>query len=201
VGNVLKVGVDEAGRGPLAGPVVSAAVIIKEKIPGIKDSKKLTPKAREKLFDIIISKAVAVGIGVATVEEIDKFNILNATILSMRRAIDNLLIFLKNKSTMSNRSLLILVDGNKTIDGIPFKQKAVVSGDNLIYEISCASIVAKVYRDRIMDSFSNIYPQYGFDKHKGYGTKKHFEAIQTYGLTKIHRITFLKKFSDEKLFG
>ncbi len=196
----LKVGVDEVGRGPLAGPVVSCAIAITTKIEGVKDSKKLSSKKRLSLFYKIIDKAIAVGIGVASVEEIDKLNILNATLLSMKRALESFEISLKNRYKDSY-SIFVLVDGNKKIKDIPFKQKAVVSGDFFIYEISCASIIAKVYRDWIMDSFANVYPHYGFDKNKGYGTKKHFKAIETYGKTPIHREKFLRKLYSEKLFG
>ncbi|MEF3244672.1 MAG: ribonuclease HII [Caldisericaceae bacterium] len=197
---ILKVGVDEVGRGPLAGPVVSAAVAITTKIEGIKDSKKLSPKKRLSLFYEIINKAVSVGVGVATVEEIDKLNILNATLLSMKRALESFEISLKNKESGSY-SIFVLVDGNKKINDIPFKQKTVVSGDSFIYEISCASIVAKVYRDWIMDSLADVFPHYGFEKNKGYGTKEHFKAIETHGKTPIHREKFLRKLYSEKLFG
>lgn len=202
MGKIHRIGIDEAGRGPLAGPVVSAAVLIEDKIIGVRDSKKLTPKRRQELFYEIIGKALAIGIGTASVEEIESFNILNATFLSMRRALDSLLLsYSKKFGAIDFEKFLVLVDGNKPIPEIPFKERAIVSGDDAVYEISCASIIAKVYRDNIMISLAAYYPQYGFENNKGYGTKEHFEAILKFGLTPIHRKKFVKDFGNVTLFG
>ena len=185
-GNI--VGVDEAGRGPLAGPVVAAAVRLKsycDRLQEINDSKKLTEKKREKLFDII-NECFYVGVGISTVEEIDSLNILNATFLAMRRAIENLKLD-------KNEDVLVLVDGNFTIREYNGKQEAVIKGDAKSLSIAAASIIAKVTRDRMMVAESDKYPEYHFEKHKGYGTKAHREAILTYGPLAIHRKTFLTK--------
>lgn len=185
-GNI--VGVDEAGRGPLAGPVVAAAVRLKsycDRLQEINDSKKLTEKKREKLFDII-NECFYVGVGISTVEEIDSLNILNATFLAMRRAIENLKLD-------KNEDVLVLVDGNFTIREYNGKQEAVIKGDAKSLSIAAASIIAKVTRDRMMVAESDKYPEYHFEKHKGYGTKAHREAILTYGPLDIHRKTFLTK--------
>ena len=192
-GNI--VGVDEAGRGPLAGPVVAAAVRLKiycDRLQEINDSKKLTEKKREKLFDII-NECFYVGVGISTVEEIDSLNILNATFLAMRRAIENLKLD-------KNEDVLVLVDGNFTIREYNGKQEAVIKGDAKSLSIAAASIIAKVTRDRMMVAESDKYPEYHFEKHKGYGTKAHREAILTYGPLDIHRKTFLTKIlgSNEK---
>lgn len=178
-------GVDEAGRGPLCGPVVAAAVILPkdEYIEGVNDSKKLTEKKREKLYDDIMMKAVAVGIGISDVDVIEKVNILNATKLAMKQAIEKLSI----------KPDYVLIDGNQMID-INIKAETVVSGDAKSESIAAASIIAKVTRDRMLIEFDKKYPEYGFAKHKGYGTKSHIEAIQKYGLTDIHRPSFCKKF-------
>lgn len=178
-------GVDEAGRGPLCGPVVAAAVILPkdEYIEGVNDSKKLTEKKREKLYDDIMMKAVAVSIGISDVDVIEKVNILNATKLAMKQAIEKLSI----------KPDYVLIDGNKMID-INIKAETVVSGDAKSESIAAASIIAKVTRDRMLIEFDKKYPEYGFAKHKGYGTKSHIEAIQKYGLTDIHRPSFCKKF-------
>ena len=178
-------GVDEAGRGPLCGPVVAAAVILPkdEYIEGINDSKKLTEKKREKLYDDIMKKAVAVSIGISDVDVIEKVNILNATKLAMKQAIEKLSI----------KPDYVLIDGNQMID-INIKAETVVSGDAKSLSIAAASIIAKVTRDRMLIEFDKKYPEYGFAKHKGYGTKSHIEAIQKYGLTDIHRSSFCKKF-------
>jgi ribonuclease HII len=199
----LTIGIDEAGRGPLAGPVVSAAVIIKKKIEGIKDSKVLTPKARDILFKLIIKDAVAFGIGISTPEEIDKINILQATFVSMQRALESLYKNYKMKFGVDIKNAMVLVDGNKKIPNIKFEQKAIIDGDAKIYTISAASIIAKVTRDRIMVSLSKKYPQYGFAQHKGYGTFEHRKAIINFGTCNIHRKTFLKKLyeSEQRLFG
>lgn len=178
-------GVDEAGRGPLCGPVVAAAVILPkdEYIEGVNDSKKLTEKKREKLYDDIMKKAVAASIGISDVDVIEKVNILNATKLAMKQAIEKLSI----------KPDYVLIDGNQMID-INIKAETVVSGDAKSLSIAAASIIAKVTRDRMLIEFDKKYPEYGFAKHKGYGTKSHIEAIQKYGLTDIHRSSFCKKF-------
>lgn len=180
------IGVDEAGRGPLAGPVVAAAVRLKEysdELQEINDSKKLTEKKREKLFDVIM-KSFEVGIGVATPKEIDEINILNATFLAMRRALDG--IEKKEKS-------LVLVDGNFKIREYAGEQQEVIKGDAKSLAIAAASIIAKVTRDRMMVEKGEQYPEFKFEKHKGYGTKVHREALLKYGATPLHRHSFLKK--------
>ena len=182
-------GVDEAGRGPLAGPVCAAAVILPEhlQIPGLNDSKKLTDKKRRELFPVIQEQAVAYGIGLASEQEIDEINILQATFLAMRRALEQLTV----------RPEIALIDGNRETDfGLPVK--TVVKGDSLSANIAAASILAKVTRDNIMVELARKYPEYGFEIHKGYGTKAHYEALRTYGPCPIHRKTFLKKFYGEK---
>ena len=182
-------GVDEAGRGPLAGPVCAAAVILPEhlQIPGLNDSKKLTDKKRRELFPVIQEQAIAYGIGLASEQEIDEINILQATFLAMGRALEQL----------SVRPALALIDGNRETDfGLPVK--TVVKGDSLSANIAAASILANVTRDNLMLELAQQYPEYGFDIHKGYGTKAHYEALRTYGPCPIHRRSFLKKFYGEK---
>lgn len=182
-------GVDEAGRGPLAGPVCAAAVILPRdlQIPGLTDSKKLTDKKRRELFPVIQEKAVAYGIGLASEQEIDEINILQATFLAMQRALDQLCV----------RPDLALIDGNREKDfGLPVK--TVVKGDSLSANIAAASILAKVTRDDIMIQLSEQYPEYGFEIHKGYGTKAHYVALAEYGASPVHRRSFLKKFYGEK---
>ena len=182
-------GVDEAGRGPLAGPVCAAAVILPEhlQIPGLTDSKKLTDKKRRELFPIIQEQAIAYGIGLASESEIDEINILQATFLAMGRALEQL----------SVRPEIALIDGNRETDfGLPVK--TVVKGDSLSANIAAASVLAKVTRDNLMLELAQQYPEYGFDIHKGYGTKAHYEALRTYGPCPIHRRSFLKKFYGEK---
>ena len=182
-------GVDEAGRGPLAGPVCAAAVILPRElqIPGLTDSKKLTDKKRRELFPVIQEQAVAYGIGLASEQEIDEINILQATFLAMRRALDQL----------SVRPDLALIDGNRETDfGLPVK--TVVKGDSLSANIAAASILAKVTRDNIMIQLSEQYPEYGFEIHKGYGTKAHYAALTEHGASPVHRRSFLKKFYGEK---
>ena len=182
-------GVDEAGRGPLAGPVCAAAVILPEhlQIPGLNDSKKLTDKKRRELFPVIQEQAIAYGIGLASESEIDEINILQATFLAMRRALEQLTV----------RPEIALIDGNRETDfGLPVK--TVVKGDSLSANIAAASILAKVTRDNLMMELAQQYPEYGFEIHKGYGTKAHYEALRTYGPCPIHRKTFLKKFYGEK---
>ncbi len=178
-------GVDEAGRGPLCGPVVAAAVILSknEKIEGVNDSKKLSEKKREQLFDVIKEKAIAVGVGISDVDIIEEVNILNATKLAMKEAISNLKV----------KPDYVLIDGNQGID-IDINFETVISGDAKSESIAAASIIAKVTRDRMLIEYDKKYPEYGFAKHKGYGTKVHIEAIQKYGLTDIHRPSFCKKF-------
>ena len=177
-------GVDEAGRGPFAGPVVAAACIMPDGfvIEGLDDSKKLTEKKREKLFDIIIENAIAYSIASASVEEIEEINILNAAMLAMNRAVESLEI----------RPDLALIDGN-TSRGFTLPTKTVVGGDAISPSIAAASILAKVTRDRMCYEFDKEYPEYGFAKHKGYGTKLHTDAIKKYGITPVHRPSFLKK--------
>ena len=177
-------GVDEAGRGPLAGPVCAAAVMLPRNlvIPGLNDSKKLSPKKRDALYDAILAQAVSYGIAFATVEEIEKWNILGATFLAMNRAIEQL----------SEPPALALIDGNRN-SGIQVNSQCVVGGDGKCAEIAAASILAKVTRDRYMLQMAEQYPQYGFAQHKGYGTAAHYAALREYGPCPIHRPSFLKK--------
>ena len=186
-GDIL--GVDEAGRGPLAGPVVAAAVKIHEYhdfFEIINDSKKLSEKKREELFDKILTYC-DVGVGIASVEEIDEVNILEATFIAMNRAIEDVS---KNSDVTFDT---VLVDGNKLIKKYNGKQEFLVKGDAKSLSIAAASIIAKVTRDRIMLKFAEIYPEYHFEKHKGYGTKLHREILLEKGVLPIHRKTFLKK--------
>ena len=182
-------GVDEAGRGPLAGPVCAAAVILPPHfdLPGLNDSKKLTDKRRRELFPLIKEAAVAYGIGFATHEEIDEINILQATYLAMERAIVQLSIAPEQ----------LLIDGNRAKD-FGISTQTVVKGDSLSASIAAASILAKVSRDDWMLNAAQEYPQYGFEIHKGYGTKAHYDALTQFGFCPIHRRTFLKKFYGEK---
>ena len=184
-GYALVCGADEAGRGPLAGPVCAAAVILPEGVdlPGLNDSKKLTEKKREALFPLIQERAVACGIAFASVEEIEKMNILAAALLAMDRAIGQL----------SPAPELALIDGN-TVKGISLPARSVVGGDGKVAAIAAASVLAKVTRDRLMLALAEQYPQYGFDRHKGYGTKEHYAALEKYGPSPVHRPSFLKKF-------
>ena len=182
-------GVDEAGRGPLAGPVCAAAVILPPHldIPGLDDSKKLTDKRRRELMPIIKEKAIAYGIGFASHEEIDEINILQATFLAMQRALDQLQV----------KPDFALIDGNREKDfGLPVK--TVVKGDSLSANIAAASVLAKVTRDDLMEAMAEEYPHYGFEIHKGYGTKAHYAALTEHGPSPIHRMTFLKKFYADK---
>ncbi len=184
-------GIDEAGRGPLAGPVYAAAVILPTglEIEGLNDSKKLSEKKREQLFPVICEKAIAYSVGIATEKEIDEINILNATFLAMKRAVEGLKV----------KPDYALVDGNrypKISDDI--KEEVVVKGDAKSMSIAAASIIAKVSRDRFMLEKTKEYPQYEFEKHKGYGTKLHYEKILEYGPSPIHRMSFLKKLYGEK---
>jgi ribonuclease HII len=177
-------GVDEAGRGPLAGPVYAAAVILPRGLvlEGLDDSKKLTEKKREALFDPIREQAIAYGIASASVEEIEIRNILNATFLAMNRAIEKL----------NPMPELALIDGNRNT-GITFPSRCVVKGDAKCADIAAASVLAKVSRDRFMLEMARQYPQYRFEQHKGYGTKLHYDMLREYGPSPIHRMSFLKK--------
>ncbi len=177
-------GIDEAGRGPLAGPVYAAAVWLPEGlvIDGLNDSKKLSEKKREALFDVICENAVAYGIGFADEKEIDEINILQATYLAMRRAYEN----------MQKCCDYVLVDGNRMPE-MPVPGETIVKGDAKSPSIAAASILAKVSRDRLMLEYAKEYPEYHFEKHKGYGTKVHTEALLKYGQCPIHRKSFLKK--------
>ena len=183
----LVCGVDEAGRGPLAGPVCAAAGILPPEleIPGLNDSKKLTDKKRRELYAVITAQAVTYGIAFASEQEIDEINILQATFLAMERAMQKL----------SPPSELALIDGNRAKDfGLPVR--TIVKGDSLSASIAAASILAKVTRDRLMEEYDAQYPQYGFAVHKGYGTKRHYEVLREFGPSPIHRRTFLKKFYE-----
>ena len=182
-------GVDEAGRGPLAGPVCAAAVILPqgEIIPGLNDSKKLTDKKRRELFPIIKEKAIAYGIAFATEAEIDEINILQATFLAMKRAI----------AQLDGKADFALIDGNRETDfGIPCL--TVVKGDSRSANIAAASVLAKVTRDLYMEELAEKYPEFGFEIHKGYGTKAHYAALTAHGMCDAHRRTFLRKFYGEK---
>ena len=182
-------GVDEAGRGPLAGPVCAAAVILPDHLdlPGLNDSKKLSDKKRRELFPLIKEQAIAYGIGLADEKEIDEINILQATYLAMERAI----------AQLEGKADLALIDGNRAKDfGLPVK--TVVKGDSLSASIAAASILAKVTRDDMMEAYAGEYPGYGFEIHKGYGTKAHYAALTEKGPSPIHRMSFLKKFYGEK---
>lgn len=177
----LVAGVDEAGRGPLAGPVVAAAVILDELQPirGLADSKKLSPKTRERLFDEIRARALCCCIAEASVEEIDRLNILQATLLAMRRAVEGLRL----------RPHRVLVDGNR-LPVLSVPAEAIVQGDSKVQAISAASILAKVHRDRLCAQLHERHPQYGFDTHKGYGTQAHMAALKTHGACADHRRSF-----------
>lgn len=177
-------GVDEAGRGPLAGPVCAAAVILPEGavIEGLDDSKKLTEKKREKLYDIIKETAVAYSVAYGTLEEIETVNILEATYLAMNRAIEGL----------SVKPDFALIDGNRVLRGINIPCETIVKGDSKSISVAAASVLAKVTRDRLMLEYDKKYPEYNFKKHKGYGTKEHTELIKQYGPCEIHRLSFLK---------
>ena len=177
----LVAGIDEAGRGPLAGPVFAAAVILdpKKPIEGLRDSKKLTPKERSTLEPIIKERALAWAVAFSTVEEIDQMNILQATLLAMKRAV----LSLKIKPT------LLLIDGNR-MPQMPFRMRTIVKGDDKVPEISAASILAKTAHDRLFETYAIKYPGYGFESHMGYGTHVHVEAIELRGILPIHRKTF-----------
>ncbi|MFY9198518.1 MAG: ribonuclease HII [Acutalibacteraceae bacterium] len=182
-------GIDEAGRGPLAGPVFAAAVILPMdfEIEGLNDSKKLTQKKREQLFDIIVENAVSYSIATATEMEIDEINILKATFLAMNRAVDGLEV----------SPDIALIDGNQK-PGLKIEERTMIKGDAKSVSIAAASILAKVSRDRYMIELSKIYPQYFFEKHKGYGTKLHYEMLEQHGISQVHRRTFLKKLLERE---
>lgn len=177
-------GVDEAGRGPLAGPVCAAAVILPDgiEIEGLNDSKKISEKKREALYDVIIEKAAAYAVAYGTLEEIEEYNILNATYLAMNRAME----------ALSVKPDFALIDGNRVPAGIQVPCETVVKGDAKSASIAAASILAKVTRDRLLLEYDKKYPNYNFKKHKGYGTKEHYEAIRQYGVCEVHRLSFLK---------
>lgn len=177
-------GVDEAGRGPLAGPVCAAAVILPENtiIEGVNDSKKLSEKKREALFEVIKAEAVSYSIAYASVEEIESMNILNATMLAMKRAVEGLDV----------KADYAMIDGNRLPD-LCIDSECIIKGDAKSMSIACASILAKVSRDRLLYKYAEEYPMYGFDKHKGYGTKAHTAAIKEFGPCPYHRMSFLKK--------
>lgn len=181
-------GVDEAGRGPLAGPVCAAAVILPENIiiEGVNDSKKLSEKKREALFDVIKEQALSYSIAFASVEEIEEINILNATMLAMKRAVEGLDV----------KADYAMIDGNRLPD-LSIDSEFIIKGDAKSMSIACASILAKVSRDRLLYKYAEKYPEYLFDKHKGYGTKAHVEAIKKYGPCPYHRLSFLKKILDK----
>ncbi len=182
-------GVDEAGRGPLAGDVYAAAVVLDDEIliDYLNDSKKISAKRREELFDTIREKARAYCIATASVEEIDRINILNAAMLAMKRAVEGLGL----------PPDLALIDGNKLPD-ISCPAQYVIKGDATSASIAAASVLAKVARDRYMEELAQKYPQYGFEQHKGYGTKQHYAALEEFGVSDVHRRTFLKKLYDQK---
>ena len=187
-------GVDEAGRGPLCGSVVAAACILPDglDIPELNDSKKLTPKKRDKLFDLIKEKAIAYGIAEGTVAEINELNILEADLLAMRRAIDGL----RTPSGEPYKADFALIDGNIDRD-FQIPARAVVKGDSLSMSIAAASILAKVTRDRMCEDMDKAYPQYGIAKHKGYGTKEHMEALREHSPSPIHRTKFIRFLNEE----
>ena len=180
-------GIDEAGRGPLAGPVVVAAVVMPQDsmLEGVNDSKKVSEKKREKLYDEIISNAISYGVAIIDQKEIDDINILNATKKGLTEALMQL----------SEKPDIILVDALTGIDTLGIPYQSIIKGDAKSYSIAAASIIAKVTRDRIMRQWDEIYPEYGFEKHKGYGTKAHIEVIKNNGICPIHRKSFVKNFT------
>ncbi len=183
-GKELICGIDEAGRGPLAGPVVVAAVIMPKDsmIEGVNDSKKVSEKKREILYEKIIDEAISYGVGIIDQKEIDIINILNATKEGLTMAVQEL----------NPKPNLIIVDALNKIDTLGIPYKSIIKGDAKCYSIAAASIIAKVTRDRIMRQWDEVYPQYGFSKHKGYGTSEHIKAIKEYGLCPLHRLSFVK---------
>ena len=187
-------GIDEAGRGPLAGPVVVACAIMPKDsmIEGVNDSKKVSEKKREILYEEITREAIAYGVGIVSQEEIDRVNILNATKEGLRMAIDEMEKCLKERKANFEKPEIILVDALTKIDTDHIPYKSIIKGDSKSYSIASASIIAKVTRDRIMRQWAEVYPMYGFDKHKGYGTEAHVNAIKQYGLCPLHRRSFVK---------
>ena len=194
-------GVDEAGRGPLAGPVFAAAVVLPFgiDIPGLNDSKKVSGPMRERLYDEIAGKAVAYGVALATHEEIDSINILQATYLAMNRAVDGLITAMREQAKGPGRPVataaavdIALIDGNRNC-GIAHKSICITGGDGKSASIAAASILAKVSRDRFMLEMAERYPQYGFERHKGYGTRLHYEKLREFGPSEIHRASFLRR--------
>ena len=183
-------GIDEAGRGPLAGPVVVGAVVMKpdSKIEWVNDSKKVTEKRRDILYDKITEEALAWGVGIVSEKDIDEINILNATKKGLHIALGEVIEKLKAKPD------IVITDALREIDTFNISYQSIIKGDATCYSISCASIIAKVTRDRIMKQWDEVYPEYGFNSHKGYGTAKHIEAIKQYGPTPIHRKTFITHF-------
>ena len=183
-------GVDEAGRGPLAGPVGAAAVILPDgiEIEGLNDSKKQREKKREQLYDIITERAIAWSVAFGTVEEIETVNILNATFLAMNRAVD----------TLSVKADYALIDGNRIPKGISIPCETVIKGDAKSCSVAAASVIAKVTRDRLLLEYAEKYPEYGFEKHKGYGTAAHYDAVSKHGLCPVHRPSFFKKYFEGK---
>lgn len=180
-GYSLVAGIDEAGRGPLAGPVVAAAVILREHsvLEGVTDSKKMSEKAREQAFSLVETEAIDISLSVVGSKEIDSINILQATRKAMRQAV----------LTLDPQPDYLLIDGTHPVD-LPIHQRCITKGDQLSLSISAASVLAKVYRDSIMRSYHVLYPQYGFSSNKGYGTSRHIEALMRYGPCRIHRLTF-----------
>ena len=187
-------GIDEAGRGPLAGPVVVACVVMPRDsmIEGVNDSKKVSEKKREKLYDEITQEAIAYGVGIIPQEEIDRINILNATKEGLTLAIKEMEKDLKEKQRGFEKPEIILVDALTKIDTDHIPYRSIIKGDAKSYSIAAASIIAKVTRDRIMRQWDEVYPMYGFAKHKGYGTASHIAAIKEYGLCPLHRRSFVK---------
>lgn len=187
-------GIDEAGRGPLAGPVVVACVVMPKDsmIEGVNDSKKVAEKKREKLYEEIINEAVAYGVGIISQEEIDRINILNATKEGLTTAIKEMERDLREKQREFEKPEIILVDALTKIDTDHIPYRSIIKGDAKSYSIAAASIIAKVTRDRIMRQWAEVYPMYGFEKHKGYGTAAHIAAIREYGLCPLHRRSFVK---------
>ncbi len=189
-GYKLICGIDEAGRGPLAGPVVVGAVVMKpeSKIEWVNDSKKVTEKRRDILYDMITEEALAWGVGIVSEKEIDEINILNATKKGLHIALGEVI------EKLGKKPEIVITDALKEIDTFKIPYQSIIKGDATCYSISCASIIAKVTRDRIMKEWDEVYPQYGFNSHKGYGTAKHIEAIKKYGPSPIHRKTFITHF-------
>lgn len=187
-------GIDEAGRGPLAGPVVVACVVMPKDsmIEGVNDSKKVAEKKRERLYEEIINEAVAYGVGIISQEEIDRINILNATKEGLTTAIKEMERDLREKQRKFEKPEIILVDALTKIDTDHIPYRSIIKGDAKSYSIAAASIIAKVTRDRIMRQWAEVYPMYGFEKHKGYGTAAHIAAIREYGLCPLHRRSFVK---------